>query len=101
MVISCSTCQKEDKDDTWVKYLISVVVSQFKKCSNLRVFPPNLYSQNIRVHNKTIFSKSEPQPQQQTLPLLTLPNLHSRMFQKGQKHINEIKFAEVKYNLKA
>ena len=39
-------------------------------------------------------------PQQQTIPLLTLPNMHSRMFQKAQKRITKIKFTEVKYNLK-
>ena len=41
-------------------------------------------------------------PQQQTLHLLTLPNMHSRMFQKAKKkRLTDIKLAEVKYKLKA
>ena len=43
----CSTCQKEEIECTWVKYLIYAVLLPFQICHNLRVFPaPNLYSQN-------------------------------------------------------
>ena len=38
MVISCSTCQKEEKEYMWVKYLIYAVLLQFQFCHNLRVF---------------------------------------------------------------
>ena len=58
MVISCSTCQKEEKERTWVKYLIYAVLLQFQfflSC-NLRVFsPPNLYSQNSEFTKKSFF----------------------------------------------
>ena len=60
MVIICSTCQMEEKECTWVKYLIYTVLSHFQICPYLRVFsPPNIYSQNFRVHQKMFFSKSE------------------------------------------
>ena len=38
MVISCSTCQKEEKECIWVKYLIYTVLSKFQTCRNLRAF---------------------------------------------------------------
>ena len=34
MVISCNTCQKEEKECTWVKYLIFTVLSRFQICHN-------------------------------------------------------------------
>ena len=47
MLISCSTCQKEEKKCTWVKYLIYFF---FVANLNLLLFPhfflPNLYFQN-------------------------------------------------------
>ena len=58
MVILCSTCGKEEKECMWVKYLIYAVLSIFQIHCNLRVCPPNLYSQNFRVHKKIFFSKS-------------------------------------------
>ena len=58
MVISCSTCQKEEKECIWNKYLIYAVLSQFQICRNLRTFLTNQYSQNFRVHKKRVFSNS-------------------------------------------
>ena len=58
MVISYSTCQMEEKECIWVIYFIYGVLSRFQICRNLHVFPPNLYSQNFRVPQKMIFSKS-------------------------------------------
>ena len=52
------TCQKEEKEWVWVKYFIYSVLSQFQIFHYLRVFPPNLYSKNFRVHKKMVFFKS-------------------------------------------
>ena len=38
MVISCSTCQKEDKECTLVKCVISAVLPQFQFCRNSHNF---------------------------------------------------------------
>ena len=38
IVISCSTCKKEEKEWMCVKYLIYAVLSWFQICRNLRVF---------------------------------------------------------------
>ena len=38
MVISCGTCQKEEKECMLVKYLIHAVLSRFQICRNLRFF---------------------------------------------------------------
>ena len=38
MLISCSTCPKEEKECTWVKYLNYAVLSQLQFFCNLRVF---------------------------------------------------------------
>ena len=38
MVISGSTCEKEDKECKWVKYLIYSVLLQFQICQNLCLF---------------------------------------------------------------
>ena len=61
MVISCSTCEKDEKECMWVKYLIYVVLSKFQICCSLRMFIllPNMYSQNFRVHKKLFFPKSD------------------------------------------
>ena len=56
-VISCSTSQK-GKKCICVKYLIYAVFLPFLICHNLRVFPPNLYSQTFRVHKKMFFFPS-------------------------------------------
>ena len=59
MLMSCSACQKEEKECTWVKYLIYAFLSRSQICRNFLVFPPpNLYSQNFRVHKKMFFSKT-------------------------------------------
>ena len=52
MVISYSTCQKEEKECTWVKYLIYAFLLQFKICRNLRVFSVKSVFQKLRVHKK-------------------------------------------------
>ena len=39
MVISCGTCQKEENECIWAKYLIYTVLSRFQIYRNLRVFP--------------------------------------------------------------
>ena len=53
MVISCSTFQMEEKECTWVKYLIYSVLWRFQICRNLCIFfLPNLYSQNFKVNTK-------------------------------------------------
>ena len=48
MVISCSTCQKEE----WVKYVIHAVLPQFQFCCNLCNFQPNPNFQNFRIYKK-------------------------------------------------
>ena len=47
MVISSSTCQKDEKECTWVIYLINAVLSQFQICRNLRVFPRQIYVEHV------------------------------------------------------
>ena len=53
--MSCSTCQKEEKECMWAKYLIYVVCRDFKFIAIYSFFPPNPYSQNFRVHIKMVF----------------------------------------------
>ena len=56
MLISGSTCQKEEKECISVKYLIDAVLSQFKICCNLCIFfPPYLYSQISEFRKKCFF----------------------------------------------
>ena len=56
MVISYCTCQKEEKECTWVKYLIYAVFARSQIYCNLQIFLPNLYSQMFK--KKMFFSKS-------------------------------------------
>ena len=58
MVISCSTCEKEEKECIWVKYLIYAVLSQSKICSNLRTFSAKSVFPKFQSSQKNIFSKS-------------------------------------------
>ena len=55
MVISCSTCQKEEKECTWVKYLIYAVLSQFQICRNLGVFFCQICIPKILSSQKNVF----------------------------------------------
>ena len=59
MVISCSTCQKEEKERTWVKYLIYAVLLRFQfflSC-NLRVFfSRQICIPKIQSSQKKVFS---------------------------------------------
>ena len=52
MVISCSTCQKEEKESTWVKYLIYAVLLQFQIFRNLPVFFRQICTPKISGLNK-------------------------------------------------
>ena len=58
MVISFSTCQKEEKECIQVKYLIYAVCCNFKFVVIYAFLPPNMHSQNFSVHKKMVFSKS-------------------------------------------
>ena len=55
MVISCSTCQKEEKECTWVKYLIYTVLSLFKICRNLRDFFRQICIPKFQSSQKNVF----------------------------------------------
>ena len=55
MLISSSPFQKEEKEYTWVKYLINIVLSRFKICWNLRAFPAKSAFENFGVHKKCYF----------------------------------------------
>ena len=56
MVISCSTCEKEEKECIQVKYLIDAVCRNFNFVAiYLFFFSPIVYSQNFRVHKKNVF----------------------------------------------
>ena len=58
MVISCSTCQKEEKECTWVKYLIYAVLSRFQICCNLRFFSAKSVFQKLQSSQKKWFFPS-------------------------------------------
>ena len=51
MVIFCSTCQREETECTWVKYLIYAVWSQFQIFVIYAFFSPNLYFQSLEYFN--------------------------------------------------
>ena len=55
MVISCSSCQKKKTSCFQVEYLIHAVCRHFKYVIIYAFFPPNLPSQNFRVHKKWFF----------------------------------------------
>ena len=38
MVISCTTCQKEEKECIWVKYVVDAVLLRLKFSFTLRIF---------------------------------------------------------------
>ena len=59
MVLSCSTCQKEEKECTWVKYLIYAVFAQSKIYCNL----------HLHLHLHLHFSAKS-----------VFPNVHKKMF---------------------
>ena len=59
MVISCSPCQKEEKECIWNKYLIYAVLRDFNFVVVYSLFPPNSNSEIFRVHKEIVFSKSE------------------------------------------
>ena len=73
MVISCSTCLKEEKEYTWVKYLIYAALSQFKSYRNLAVFLAKSVFPKFRVHNKNVvflvWAPDDPSVQCSGLPL--------------------------------
>ena len=80
--IACKWCKickyyvkRKEKKCIWVKYFIYAVLSQFKICRHLRVFPPNLYFQNLRVHKKRFF------------PSLGDPLLKSQIFRRSRHHL--------------
>ena len=54
MVISCSTCQKEEKEC----FQVNAVCCDFKFVVIYALFLPNVPSQNFRVPEKMFFSKS-------------------------------------------
>ena len=58
MVISCSTCQREEKEGLWVKYLIYAVLPQFKFCCNLRTFSAKFLFPDFQSSQKNVYSKS-------------------------------------------
>ena len=70
MVISCSTCQKEEKECLYVKDLIYAVCRNFKFVVIYMFFPPNVHFQNFRVHKKLFFSRSDLQEVGGMKPLL-------------------------------
>ena len=51
MVIFCSTCQREETECTWVKYLIYAVWSQFQIFVIYAFFSPNRYFQSLEYFN--------------------------------------------------
>ena len=59
MVISGSTCQKEEKECIWIKYLIYVVLRAFNFFLVIyALFPQNSNSQIFRVSKKIVNYKS-------------------------------------------
>ena len=58
MVTSYSTCQKEEKECIWVKYLIYAVLPQFKICRNLRIFSAKSEFPKFQGSRKNIFFPS-------------------------------------------
>ena len=50
MVISCSSCQKEEKE-----YLIYTVLSRFQICCNLRVFSAKSVFPKLQSSQKNVF----------------------------------------------
>ena len=56
MIITCSTCQKEEKECTWVKYLIYAVLLHFQICRNLRIlFAKSVFPKFQSSQKKCIF----------------------------------------------
>ena len=55
MVISYSTCQEEEKECMWVKYLIYAVLSQFQICRILRIFSAKSVFQKFQSSQKNGF----------------------------------------------
>ena len=56
MVISCSTCQKEEKECTFVYYVICAVLPRFQFCRNLCNFSANYKSQIFRIDKKMLIA---------------------------------------------
>ena len=57
MVISCSTCQKEEQECTLVEYLIYAVLSQFKiRHSLCGFFPHQIYIPKVSEFTLNFFS---------------------------------------------
>ena len=52
IVISCSTCQKEEKECTWFKYLIYTVRGDFKFVVIYVFFPAKSVFPKYRIHKK-------------------------------------------------
>ena len=71
--ISCSTCQKEEKECISIKYLIHTVLSHFQIFRNLRVFYAKSVFQKISEFTKKWFVPS----------LDTWHNIHYRLFKGG------------------
>ena len=64
---TCSTCQKEEKECIWVKYLIYAVLLRFQICRNLRVFSA-----------KSVFPKFQSSQNNVFFPSLTGRSLKSQ-----------------------
>ena len=65
--ISCSTCQKEEKECTWVKYVIYAVFQQFKFYRNLLNFSANSQFPDFQNWQKMLIV---------TLPFHSVKKLH-------------------------
>ena len=65
MVISCSTCKREEKECRGVKYWIYAVLSLFQICRNLHTFFAKYVFQKFQSSQKMVFSKSELEPREQ------------------------------------
>ena len=55
MVTSCSTCQKEERECMWVKFLIYSVFLQFQICRNLRFFSDKSVVPKFQSSQKNVF----------------------------------------------
>ena len=55
MVISCSTCHKEEKERMWVKYMFYIFLLQLKICRNLRVFSAKSVFPKFQSSQKNVF----------------------------------------------
>ena len=55
MVVSCSTCKKEEKECMWVKHLIYAVLSQFQICCNLLFSPAKSVFPKFRAQKQMFF----------------------------------------------